>query len=128
VTRNSFIATTCNFSIRATLVALALASLAGVANAQAPAVPAGSARIVTDMATPGDKPCVAAGHRLEREQKSLERAQSEIARYDKLQRGCASKSVCARYAAALESLGKRVARHQLRIGKFTQNRDKACKT
>ncbi|MEP7061453.1 MAG: hypothetical protein ABI881_03595 [Betaproteobacteria bacterium] len=128
MTRLSSIATMCNFPVRATLVALALASFTSVATAQAPSAPTGNARIVTDTATPGDKPCLAAGHRLEREQKSLERAQSEIARYDKLQKGCASKSVCARYASALESLDKRVARHQLRIGKFTQSRDKACKT
>ena len=105
------------------LLALALATAAVTAGAQAPSPPT-----VTDIATPGDKPCVAAGRKLEREQKSLDQAKSEIARYAKLQQGCSSKSTCARYAAALESLDKRVARHQLRIGKFTSNRDRACNT
>jgi hypothetical protein len=110
------------------LLALALATAAVTAGAQAPSPPTGNTRIVTDIATPGDKPCVAAGRKLEREQKSLDQAKSEIARYAKLQQGCSSKSTCARYAAALESLDKRVARHQLRIGKFTSNRDRACNT
>lgn len=87
----------------------------------------GAPKIVKDGAGGSDKTCVAAGKKLDREQASLDKAHSEVARYDKLQQGCSTKSACARYKSAIESLEKRVARHERRIEKFTTARDKACK-
>jgi hypothetical protein len=87
----------------------------------------GAPKIVKDGAGGSDKTCVAAGKKLDREQASLDKAHAEVARYDKLQQGCATKSACARYMSAIESLEKRVARHERRIEKFTASRDKACK-
>ena len=87
----------------------------------------GAPKIVKDGAGGSDKTCVAASKKLDREQASLDKAQSEVARYDKLQQGCSTKSACARYMSAIESLEKRVARHERRIEKFTTARDKACK-
>ena len=122
----------------ALVLAAALTLLPVAVDAQTPAStppaaakpgPAFSAsRVVADGVTSGDKACNAAGHRLAREQKSLATAQVEVARYTKLQHGCGIKSVCARYAAALESLDKRIARHTLRIDKFAAARDAACKS
>lgn len=81
----------------------------------------------TIKSPPVAKPCVAAMRKLEREQSSLDAAQADVARYRKLQQGCASKTVCARYAAALTSLDKRIARHQRRIERFDAARNDACK-
>ncbi len=85
-------------------------------------------RAVPDGVASADKSCIAAGRKLDRERHALASAQDELAHYGELQRGCTSKSVCARYAAAMSSLDKRIARHELRIGKFVENRDRACKT
>lgn len=103
------------------------------ANGQAPAPVASGPVIVMDGAglagaATGDKKCIAANHKLDREQSALDHAHAEVARYDKLQRGCSTKSSCARYKSALHSLQKRVARHERRIGKFTDTRNKVCKT
>ena len=121
----------------ALVLAAALTLLPVAVDAQAPAsAPPATAkaapaffapRVVTDGVTGGDKACNAAGHRLAREQNTLAAAQDEVARYTKLQHNCGTKSVCARYAAALESLDKRIARHTLRIDRFAAARDTACK-
>jgi len=105
---------------------LLLFAAASVATAQSTPVAPPAPTAVTPSTRPG-KPCVAANRKLDREQKALESAQAEIARNRKLQQGCTSKSACARYASALESLDKRVARHELRIDKFATSRDDACK-
>ena len=121
----------------ALVAAAALALLPPAVDAQAPAATRSAAAtpahtysappVVTDGVAGGDKACNAAGHRLAREQKALATAQDEVARYTKLQTKCTNKSVCARYATALESLDKRIARHTLRIDKFAAARDVACK-
>jgi hypothetical protein len=72
------------------------------------------------------KPCVAATRKLEREKSSLDAARADVARYRKLQQGCRSKLTCARYAAALAWLDKRVDRHQRRIERFDAGRVSAC--
>ncbi|MEO8849027.1 MAG: hypothetical protein ABI440_10440 [Casimicrobiaceae bacterium] len=120
---------------------------AAVAQAQLPAVPATnstavapgqaatppieratSPRVTTEGTASVDKPCVAATRKLTREQAALKKAQDDSARYDKLQRGCATKTVCTRYRSTLEALDKRIQRHQLRIVRFAASRDKVCKT
>jgi hypothetical protein len=114
--------------IVAGLFALAIAT--AHAQTPAPAAPTKAPTITNDgtaMAA-GDKKCTAATRKLEREQNSLDRAHAEVARYDKLQQSCATKSACARYISALEALEKRVARHEHRIDKFTAARGKVCKT
>jgi hypothetical protein len=95
----------------------------------APAAPtAAAAKVSTTIKDPpADKPCLAATRKLSREQSSLDAAQAEVERYHKLQQGCASKTVCARYASALTSLDKRIARHQRRIERFDSARTDACK-
>lgn len=100
------------------------------AQTPAPAAPAKVPTITKDGAAmaAGDKKCVAATRKLEREQASLDSAHAEVARYDKLQQSCATKSACARYISALEALEKRVARHERRIDKFSAARGKVCKT
>ena len=75
-----------------------------------------------------DKSCIAAGRKLDRERNSLAYAKDETERYTKASQTCATKSTCARYKAALDSLEKRIARHERRIDTFTANRDKVCKT
>ncbi len=89
--------------------------------------PAPSAKTAASPAR-ADKSCIAAGRKLDRERNSLAYAKDETARYSKASQSCATKSTCARYKAALDSLEKRVARHERRIETFTANRNKACKT
>ncbi|HEY7904048.1 MAG TPA: hypothetical protein VIH36_11395 [Casimicrobiaceae bacterium] len=89
--------------------------------------PAAGAAKVTIKDPPVAKPCLAATRKLTREQSSLDAAQAEVQRYRKLQQGCASKTVCARYASALTSLDKRIARHQRRIERFDSAKSDACK-
>jgi hypothetical protein len=95
-----------------------------------PPVPPGTApsapRAVTIRDPVAAKPCVSATRKLEREKSSLDTAQADVARYQKLAQGCHSKLTCARYAAALAWLGKRVDRHQRRIERFDASRKAAC--
>jgi outer membrane biosynthesis protein TonB len=103
---------------------------APAAQAAPPAQPAPAAAVkvtTTVKDPPADKPCLAATRKLTREQSSLDAAQAEVQRYRKLQQGCASKTVCARYASALTSLDKRIARQQRRIERFDSARTDACK-
>ncbi|MEO6929371.1 MAG: hypothetical protein ABI190_09410 [Casimicrobiaceae bacterium] len=107
------------------------AKSSAVAPAQAAAPPterATSPRVTTDGTASVDKSCVAATRKLTREQAALKKAQDASARYDKLQRGCATKTVCERYRSTLEVIDKRIQRHQMRIDRFAASRDKACKT
>jgi hypothetical protein len=93
---------------------------------QAPAVQPDPPRAVTIRSPVTAKPCVSATRKLEREKSSLDTAEADVARYRKLEQGCHSKLTCARYAAALAWLDKRVDRHQRRIERFDKGRKDAC--
>jgi hypothetical protein len=101
------------------------ASNAAASKAAAPPAPSPT-RAVTIRDPVAAKPCVSATRKLEREKSSLDTAEADVERYRKLEQGCHSKLTCARYAAALTWLDKRVDRHQRRIERFDKGRKDAC--
>ena len=92
------------------------------------AQPTGAADAAT-AAPPADvsKKCLAATRKVDREQKALSAAVDSIAKDKKGRESCSTKSMCARYDAAIDSMEKRKARHETRLTRFKQDADSACK-
>jgi hypothetical protein len=100
------------------LLALALA-LPASAQTVAPAATAG--------ATEPSKQCMTARKKEDKEQRSLTSANESIARDKKGRESCSSKSMCARYDAAISAMEKRQARHETRLARFKEDVANACK-
>ena len=61
------------------------------------------------------------------EQKALTSAIDLLAKDTKGRETCSSKSMCARYDAAIGDFEKRKARHETRLARFKDDAEKACK-
>jgi flagellar motility protein MotE (MotC chaperone) len=109
-----------HFRVPTLFLALAL-SFALPASAQSPA-PGGDA----GAALPS-KQCMTARKKEEREQRSLTSASESLAKDRKGRESCSSKSMCARYDAAIAAMEKREARHETRLARFREDVEKACK-
>jgi hypothetical protein len=108
------------FPLPLLLLALAL-SFALPASAQSPA-PASDA----GAALPS-KQCLTARKKEDKEQRSLTSASESIAKDRKGRESCSSKSMCARYDAAIAAMEKREARHETRLARFREDVEKSCK-
>jgi hypothetical protein len=100
------------------LLALAIA-LPSQAQTAAPTAAAGAAE--------PSKQCMTARKKEDKEQRSLTSASESIARDKKGRESCSSKSMCARYDAAISAMEKRQARHETRLARFREDVENACK-
>ena len=69
------------------------------------------------------KNCSTARKKADKEQRSLTSATESIARDKKARESCSSKSMCARYDAAISAMEKRQARHETRLTRFKEDVD-----
>ena len=90
--------------MRWSAVAVALACACALAQAQAPAAPT--------------KACETARKKIDREQKSIDSAAESVARDRKARETCASRVLCSRLDASIESASRRQARHEARLVRF----------
>ena len=72
------------------------------------------------------KKCSTARKQADKEQRSLTSATESIAHDKKARESCSSKSMCARYDAAISAMEKRQARHETRLARFKEDVGKAC--
>ena len=73
------------------------------------------------------KQCLTARKREDKEQRALAAAIDAIAKDAKGRESCSSKSMCARYDAAISDMEKRKVRHETRLAKFKEDVDNDCK-
>ena len=104
------------------LIAALLLCAALPVSAQTPAPAA-----ATGAAEPS-KSCMTARKKEDKEQRSLTSANESIAKDRKSRESCSSKSMCARYDAAITAMEKRQARHETRLTRFKEDVEKACKS
>ena len=107
------------FALPLPLLALALV-LAFPAKAQTPAPGP------TVAAAEPSKSCMTARKKEDKEQRSLTSANDSIAKDRKARESCSSKSMCARYDAAVADMEKKKARHETRLARFREDVEKAC--
>jgi hypothetical protein len=106
-----------------------LVSLLFMAVVALPAAAQTTAPAAAPAASPdSSKQCVTARKREDREQRSLTAATDALARDRTGRESCSSKSMCARYDTAISAMEKRQARHEIRLARFKEDVDKACKT
>ena len=79
----------------------------------------------TGVAEP-TKSCMTARKKEDKEQRSLTSANESIAKDTKARETCSSKSMCARYDAAVADMEKKKARHETRLARFREDVEKAC--
>lgn len=72
------------------------------------------------------KKCSTARKQADKEQRSLTAATDSIAHDKKARESCSSKSMCARYDAAISAMEKRQARHETRLARFKEDLEKSC--
>ena len=72
------------------------------------------------------KKCSTARKQADKEQQSLTSATDSIAHDKKARESCSSKSMCARYDAAISAMEKRQARHETRLARFKEDLEKSC--
>ncbi len=72
------------------------------------------------------KKCSTARKQADKEQRSLTSATDSIAHDKKARESCSSKSMCARYDAAISAMEKRQARHETRLARFKEDLEKSC--
>jgi hypothetical protein len=72
------------------------------------------------------KKCSTARKQADKEQRSLTSANESIAHDKKARESCSSKSMCARYDAAISAMEKRQARHVTRLARFKEDLEKSC--
>ena len=89
------------------------------------ALPA-SAQTPAPAATEPSKSCVTARKKEDKERRSLTSANEAIAKDSKARESCSSKSMCARYDAAVADMEKKKARHETRLARFREDVEKAC--
>jgi hypothetical protein len=73
------------------------------------------------------KQCSTSRKKADKEQRSLTSANESIAHDKKARASCSSKSMCARYDAAISAMEKRQARHETRLARFKEDVANDCK-
>ena len=102
---------------RLSLVALLLVAVTVPAVAQTPA----------PVTAEPSKACMTSRKKVDKEQRSLTSAVDSIAKDTKGRESCSSKSMCARYDAAISDMEKRKSRHETRLARFKEDAEKDCK-
>ncbi|MEO8346360.1 MAG: hypothetical protein ABI607_11765 [Betaproteobacteria bacterium] len=93
----------------------------------APAMAQTAAPGTTPAVAEPSKQCMTARKKEDKEQRSLTSAIDSIAKDTKARESCSSKSMCARYDAAISAMEKRKARHETRLTRFKEEVDNDCK-
>jgi hypothetical protein len=116
------------FPLSLLLLAQALtAVLPASAQTPAPSPTAPAAASGAASAAEPSKSCLTARKKEDKEQRSLTAANESIAKDLKARESCSSKSMCARYDAAIADMEKKKARHETRLARFTEDVANACK-